>query len=72
MDEANDLEVMLGGQMKTDLQDISATNAQRGYSGSPRINYESPIETMGEGIILIDRRIYVQNMYQYISSLSQV
>ena len=23
------LEVMLGGQMKTDLQDISATNAQR-------------------------------------------
>ncbi|MFZ0202245.1 MAG: hypothetical protein WAL46_00985, partial [Nitrososphaeraceae archaeon] len=42
------------------------------YSGSPKINYESPIETMGEGIILIDRRIYVQNMYQYISSLSQV
>lgn len=28
------------------------------YSGSPRINYESPIETMGEGIILIENGEY--------------
>jgi hypothetical protein len=45
--------------MKTDLQDIIATNkCTKEYSGSPRINYESPIETMGEGIILIKNGEY--------------
>lgn len=59
--------------MKTDLQDIIATNAQREYSGSPRINYESLIETMGEGIILIEKGEYTcKTCTNILSSLSQV
>ena len=57
--------------MKTDLQDIIATNAQRS-SGSPRIN-ESLIETMGEGIILIEKGEYTcKTCTNILSSLSQV
>ncbi|RPJ28130.1 MAG: hypothetical protein EHM25_10390 [Nitrosopumilales archaeon] len=65
--------------MKTDLQDIIATNAQDIITTNAQRSIlvlqeliMSPIETMGEGTILIDRRIYVQTMYQYISSIASL